>query len=216
VIAGGERAERALGEILALGEAAIPAVFARFPGPLTVDRNQALGELPRPADCGPVLRIVAAMRRLALPFLAVRSADVDVDVRFWATYLLGELAYADAAIALLPRLFDENPTVRRIAVRSARSLVVAGDEGIPIRKNLERMVTYAGEPMQRRLIALSTIGELKLYKSIPSIIEALSDKVDAIADAALRALVAMTRQEFGRDPKKWSDWWDSKGKKRLA
>jgi hypothetical protein len=216
VIAGGEKAERALGEILALGEAAIPSVFARFPGPLTVDRNQALGELPRPADCGPVLRIVAAMRRLALPFLAVRSGDIDVDVRFWATYLLGELAYADAGIALLPRLFDENPTVRRIAVRSARSLVAAGDEGIPIRKNLERMVGYAGEPLQRRLIALSTIGELKLYKSIPALIEVLSDPVDAIADAAVRALVAMTRQEFGRDPKRWTDWWETKGKKRLA
>jgi HEAT repeat protein len=68
------------------------------------------------------------MRRLALPFLAVRSADVDVDVRFWATYLLGELNYADAGTALLPRLFDENPTVRRIAVRSARSLVGGGEE----------------------------------------------------------------------------------------
>ena len=117
-----------MSEILALGEAAIPAVFARFPGPVTVDRNQALGDLPRPADCGPVLKIVAAMRRLALPFLAVRSADTEVEVRFWATYLLGELNYADAASALLPRLFDENMAVRRIAVRSARSLVAAGDE----------------------------------------------------------------------------------------
>ena len=59
----------------------------------------------------------------------MRSADTDVDVRFWATYLLGELAYADAGTALLPRLFDENPTVRRIAVRSARSLVSGGTDG---------------------------------------------------------------------------------------
>ena len=216
VIAGGEKADRALGEILALGEAAIPSVFARFPGPLTVDRNQALGELPRPADCGPVLRIVAAMRRLALPFLAVRSADVDVDVRFWATYLLGELNYADAGTALLPRLFDENPTVRRIAVRSARSLVAGGEEGIPIRKNLERMVIYAEEPVHRRLIALSTIGELKLYRSIPALIEVVSDPDDTIAGSAVRTLVAMTRQEFGKDRRKWNDWWEHKGKKRLA
>jgi hypothetical protein len=215
VVAGGERAERALGEILALGEAAIPSVFARFPGPLTVDRNQALGELPRPADCGPVLRVVAAMRRLALPFLAVRSGDIDVDVRFWATYLLGELNYADAATALVPRLFDENPTVRRIAVRSARSILASGEEGAPLRKALERAVSGSEEPLQRRLTALATIGELKLYRSIPALIESLGDRNEGFVDAAARTLTTMTRQELGREKRKWHDWWESKGKKRL-
>ena len=199
VISGGERGEKALGEILELGEAAIPSVFARFPGPLTVDRNQAIGDLPRPADCGPVLRIVAAMRRLALPFLAVRSADNDVEVRFWATYLLGELNYADVAAALVPRLFDENPAVRRIAVRSARSLAASGNEGVPLRKALERTVSYSEEPEGRRLIALWTIGELRLYQSIPTLISVLVDPVESITEAALRSLTAMTRQEFGKN-----------------
>jgi hypothetical protein len=215
VIGGGERGEKALGEILELGEAAIPSVFARFPGPLTVDRNQAIGDLPRPADCGPVLRVVAAMRRLALPFLAVRSADNDVEVRFWATYLLGELNYADVAAALVPRLFDENPAVRRIAVRSARSLAAGGNEGIPLRKALERTVSYSEEPEGRRLIALWTIGELRLYRSIPTLISVLADPVESIAEAALRSLTAMTRQEFGRNRDKWSDWWETKGRNRL-
>jgi hypothetical protein len=216
VIAGGEKADKALTEILALGEAAIPAVFARFPGPVTVDRNQALGDLPKPADCGPVLRIVAAMRRLALPFLAVRSADAEVEVRFWATYLLGELNYADATAALLPRLFDENMAVRRIAVRSARSLVASGDEALPLRRSLERMIAYPDEPIARRLIAIWTIGELKLYRSIPSLIAALSDPLDPIVEGAARALAAMTRQEYGNDARKWGEWWDTKGRKRVT
>jgi hypothetical protein len=215
VVAGGERGERALGEILALGEAAIPSVFARFPGPLTVDRNQAIGDLPRPADCGPVLRIVATMRRLALPFLAVRSADTDVEVRFWATYLLGELNYADVAAALVPRLFDENPAVRRIAVRSARTLAAGSNEGVPLRKALERTVSYSEEPEGRRLIALYTIGELRLYRSIPTLISVLNDPVEAISEAALRSLTAMTRQEFGKKQEKWMDWWETKGRRRL-
>ena len=216
VIAGGERGEKALGEILELGEAAIPSVLARFPGPLTVDRRQALGDLPRPADCGPVLRIVAAMRRLALPFLAVRSADMDVEVRFWATYLLGELNYADAASALFPRLFDENMAVRRIAHRSARALLAAGDEGITLRKNLERMVAYPAETEPRRLIAINSIAELKIHRSVPTLIAALSDPSEAIGQGAAVALSTMTRQDFGRDPRKWGDWWESKGKKRLT
>jgi hypothetical protein len=215
VIAGGERGEKALGEILELGEAAIPSVFARFPGPLTVDRNQAIGDLPRPADCGPVLRIVAAMRRLALPFLAVRSADIDVEVRFWATYLLGELNYADVAAALVPRLFDENPAVRRIAVRSSRSLAAGGNEGVPLRKALERTVSYSEEPETRRLIALWTIGELRLYRSIPTLISVLTDPLESISEAALRSLTAMTRQEFGKNREKWGEWWQTKGRSRL-
>jgi hypothetical protein len=215
VIGGGERGERALGEILAIGEVAIPSVFARFPGPLTVDRNQAIGDLPRPADCGPVLRIVAAMRRLALPFLAVRSADNDVEVRFWATYLLGELNYADVAAALVPRLFDENPAVRRIAVRSARSLAASGNEGIPLRKALERTVSYSEETEGRRLIALWTIGELRLYRSIPTLIAVLADPSETISEAALRSLTAMTRQEFGKNREKWHEWWETKGRARL-
>ena len=116
----------------------------------------------------------------------------------------------------MPRLFDENPTVRRIAVRSARSLVSGGDEGAPIRKSLERMVTSADEPLQRRLTALSTIGELKLYRSIPSLIQVLSDPNPGLVESAVRALVAMTRQEYGKDQRKWNDWWETKGKKRLA
>jgi HEAT repeat protein len=182
---------------------------------VTVDRNQALGDLPKPADCGPVLKIVAAMRRLALPFLAVRSADAEVEVRFWATYLLGELNYADASAALLPRLFDENMAVRRIAVRSARSLVMTGDESLPLRRNLERMIAYPDEPTERRLIAIWTIGELKLYRSIPSLIAALSDPLDSIVQGAARALSAMTRQELGEDARKWGEWWDTKGRKRV-
>jgi hypothetical protein len=215
VIAGGEAGERALGEILALGVAAIPSVFARFPGPLTVDRNQAIGDLPRPADCGPVLRIIATMRRLALPFLAVRSADSNVEVRFWATYLLGELNYADVSAALVPRLFDENPAVRRIAVRSARTLAASGNEGVPLRKALERTVSYAEEPEGRRLIALWTIGELRLFRSIPTLIAVVDDPIDSIAEAAQRSLTAMTRQDFGRKQDKWREWWETKGRKRL-
>jgi len=216
VVGGGERGERALGEILALGEAAIPSVFARFPGPLTVDKRQPISELPRPADCGPVLRIVAAMRRLALPFLAVRSGDAEVEVRFWATYLLGELNYADAGQALFPRLFDESTAVRKIAVRAARNLLGAGDGGAPLRKSLERLVIYSDEPEPRRVAAIDALAELRIYRAVPALIAALADPSFAVSDAAGRALTLVTRLQLGHDAKKWHDWWESKGQKRLS
>jgi hypothetical protein len=216
VVAGGDEGDRALGEILSLGEAAIPSVFSRFPGPLVVDRTQTRGDLPRPADCGPVLRIVAAMRRLALPFLAVRSADVDPEVRFWATYLLGELHYPDAAAALLPRLFDENAAVRRIAIRSGRALVAGDDDAaLPLRRSLERMVAYPDEPESRRLVAIGVVGELRVYRCIPALIAALSDASRLIVETSAHTLSTLTRQEYGTDARKWGEWWETKGRKRL-
>jgi len=123
---------------------------------------------------------------------------------------------------------QENPDVEQALVRfdyrasarqqSVQSLPVSlcCAEGTPIRKNLERTITYADEPLMRRLTALSTIGELKLYRSIPVLIEVLADPNASVVDGSVRALVAMTRQEFGKDVRKWRDWWETKGKKRLA
>jgi hypothetical protein len=100
-------------------------------------------------------------------------------------------------------------------VRSARTLAAGGNEGVPLRKALERTVSYSEEPEGRRLIALYTIGELRLYRSIPTLIAVLNDPVESIGEAALRSLTAMTRQEFGKKKEKWTDWWETKGRRRL-
>jgi hypothetical protein len=76
-------------------------------------------------------------------------------------------------------------------------------------------VSYSEEPEGRRLIALWTIGELRLYRSIPTLISVLADPLESIAEAALRSLTAMTRQELGRNRERWSEWWESKGRNRL-
>jgi hypothetical protein len=214
VIAGDKDADLALSEILALGNAAIPAVFAKFPGPITATRTGSVDDLPRPDECGPVLRIVAAMRRLALPFLAIRSADADGDVRFWATCLLGELHYPDSAIAILARLFDENADVRSMAARGARALLSDGEIGTTIRFGLERMVTRRDEPEQRRVLAIEALAETKSYRSAPAIIRVLDEPSEPIVKAAADALASLTRQGFGRDRRRWDSWWANAGKKR--
>jgi len=77
------------------------------------------------------------------------------------------------------------------------------------------MVTYSDDPEPRRLIAISSIAELKIHRLVPALIRALTDQQDAIPEAAARALGILTRQDFGRDARKWSDWWETKGSKRL-
>ncbi len=207
VIGGGARGEQALGEILEIGEAAIPSVFSRFPGPLSVDRQYAATELPRPDECGPVLRILSALRRLALPFLAVRSADSSAEVRFWATYLLGDLHYQDAAIALWPRLFDEDLSVRTVALHAARTFVASKEAGAPIRVGLERIVASPDESIERRLHAIATIGALEWTPFVPALLRILDRSRSAVSVAAAEALSALTGEDFGADPKIWNKWW---------
>jgi HEAT repeat protein len=151
-----------------------------------------------------------------LPFLAVRSADPSPDVRFWATYLLGDLQYPDAAMALWPRLFDEDGSVRRIAVHSARALVGVGEVGAPIRSGIERVVKNRQEVELRRLTAIMMIGELRLYGLIPVLIEALEGNSAPITSAAAQTLETLARQDYGTDARRWNSWWQSKGRSRFA
>ena len=76
--------------LVAIGESAVSALVAVFPGPITSDPRR--GDAPvRASDCGPVLRTLARIGHAAVPFLVVRTADASPDVRSWATRLLGEL-----------------------------------------------------------------------------------------------------------------------------
>ncbi|WP_437947336.1 hypothetical protein WME98_42205 [Sorangium sp. So ce296] len=225
VLAGGEAGPRAFAELVRNGETAISIVAARFPGPLRVDRQRFREQLAGPdgaanvaaappaSQCGPLLELIVAIRRPALPFMTVRSASPDPEVRFWATHVLGELPYPEAANALLPRLFDDNIAVRRIAVRSAALLIAAPPAGGPILQGLDHIARDREESPARRLSAIDTMSEIRSGSSVPALISALSDPHDAIVEAAVRALTAITREDLGRDARKWMAWWSRNGER---
>ncbi|WP_437320494.1 hypothetical protein [Sorangium sp. So ce385] len=225
VLAGGEAGSRAFAELVRNGETAISIVAARFPGPLRVDRQRFREQLAGPdgaanvaaappaSQCGPLLELIVAIRRPALPFMTVRSASPDPEVRFWATHVLGELPYPEAANALLPRLFDDNIAVRRIAVRSAALLIAAPPAGGPILQGLDHIARDREESPARRLTAIDTMSEIRSGSSVPALISALSDPHDAIVEAAVRALTAITREDLGRDARKWMAWWSRNGER---
>jgi hypothetical protein len=204
---GGHRGQEAFDELVRNGEQAIQAVMARFPGPLRVDRHRARGELPAASQCGPILELVVAIRRPSLPFVSVRSSSQDPEIRFWATHTLGELRYPEAASVLVPRLFDDDAQVRRIARRSAAALVGAGPAGAPILKGLEDITRNADQPKLHRMVAIETMGEIRSGSLVPPLLDALEDASDDVADCARKALLLITRQDFGKDARRWHDWW---------
>jgi hypothetical protein len=207
VIDGGQAGQEAFDELVRHGEQVVQAVMARFPGPLRVDRHRARAELPAASQCGPILELCVAIRRPALPFISVRTSSPDPEVRFWATHVLGELRYPEAATVLVPRLFDDDASVRRIARRSAAALVGAGGAGAPILKGLEDITKNHDQPVPHRVLAIETMGEIRAGSMVPPLLGALEDPVEDVADAARRALLLVTRQDFGRDVRRWHEWW---------
>ncbi|MDI1449443.1 hypothetical protein [Polyangium sp. 6x1] len=201
-------------ELVRLGEAAMQAIMARFPGPLRIDaRVLSRGaDLPLASRSGSLLALLVAIGRPAVPFLAVRSTAGDPDVRFWATHLLGELAYPESAQAVFARLFDDAAPVRRVARRAAASLIAAGPATeAPLLPMLERLVRSPGERVGRRLLAIESLGELAIPKSVPVLIATLGETTAELVDVAHRALVHVTRHDFRRDARKWNDWWSTNG-----
>ncbi|WP_437759231.1 hypothetical protein [Sorangium sp. So ce1389] len=219
VLAGGEAGARAFAELVRHGDTAVSVIAARFPGPLRVERQRFREQLAGPegaagvaaappaSQCGPLLELIVAIRRPALPFMTVRSASPDPEVRFWATHVLGELPYPEAANALLPRLFDDNIAVRRIAVRSATQLIASPPAGGPILQGLDHIARDREEAPARRLTAIDTMADVRSGSVVPALLSALTDPHEAIVDAAARALVVIARDDHGRDARRWTSWW---------
>jgi hypothetical protein len=213
--ADGHSADDAETELLRAGGYAMPAIMARFPGPVTIEPDRlADGPLPRVAECGPVLRLVASQRRTALPFVLSHVEDPDIEKRFWATYLLTELLYPDVLDPIVLRVFDPEPRVRRAARAAARAFA----EGHPssIVERLELVAMDGGETLERRVLAVEARGEMREALAIPALMPLLDDPSPEVVAAVRAALVVIARQDFGTSSQKWQAWWDgNKDRHRL-
>jgi hypothetical protein len=214
LVIAGDPDDNAEGELLRQGEKAMPVVMSRFPGPVTVDRSRiaTMARPPRASDCGPVLRLVARERKVALPFVLDRMGDEDPETRGWATHLVCELAYIEAVPYLLLRLRDADPSTRMSA---ALALAVIGR--ISPREVRDAVLGLAhGVDTRERAAAMLAIAELRQPALVPELVRALGDGDEVVVVAAHAALVQVTRQDFGTDARPWMKWWEQhSGKHRV-
>ena len=197
--------EAAEAELIREGQKAMPAIMSRFPGPTVVDRARVEDGSLRAAECGPVLRLIAGQRRAALPFVLPIVGDGDPVRRYWATFLMTELAYPEVVDSLVPRLFDPDRSVRKVARLASRAVAEVAPEAL-----VERFVRYYRDPglqLERRIEMIETLGELRERLAVPLLIDALGDEQEDVAAAARKALMIVTRQDLGRDAKRWQAWW---------
>jgi HEAT repeat protein len=200
--------EQAEAELLRQGQYAMVAIMARFPGPIAVTPER-MDEMPPPraSDCGPILRLIAGQRKVALPFVLPEVSSKDPERRFWATYLLTELAYAEAVPAVVARLLDPREPTRRVARMAAKAIAeVAGEQLVA---ELDRIVRDPSAGPETRVSTIETLGEMRDALVVPVLIRSLADESQEVSIAARTALVILSRQDFGRDSKKWQSWWSS-------
>jgi len=200
-------------KLLHAGQHAMPAILARFPGPVRLDVSALPeGALPRAGECGPVLRLVARQRRVALPFVLTLVDEPDNDRRFWATYLLSELPYVEAIEPAVLALFDREPRVRLAARTSVR---VLGDlyPGFTVER-LAKVLAEANQVLVRRVIALQMLGEVRDPGAVPHLLPRLVDPQAEISAAARASLVLVSRQDFGLHITHWNDWFDQNRNKQ--
>ncbi len=196
-------------ELLRQGASAMPAIMARFPGPLRLSRGEIQEPLPRASETGPLLRLIARQRKVALAYVLEEAMSPDVSRRFWATFLLTELPYGEGARVLVPRLFDPDPKVRLVARAAGRAMAVVAHDALL--GEIGRMVREPDEAKRpsrtARLGLLEALGDMREAKAVALLIGHIADEDAEIATVARRSLIAITRQDFGNETRRWLAWW---------
>jgi hypothetical protein len=207
----GELDEQAEGELLRRGEQAMRAIMSRFPGPVTFprDRIATTPNPPRPSECGPILRLVARERRVALPFVLARLGAADTETRGWATHLLTELPYVEAVPRLVPRLRDADPSICVSAALALSAIARAIPEAA---HDVLAELARAADPGERAA-ALFAMSKVRSAGFVPELVRALGDGDERVVTAAHEGLVQVTRQDFGTDARPWLKWWDANSSK---
>jgi hypothetical protein len=197
--------EDAISELFRLGPAAMPALMAEFPGPVAeVSVDKAL---PRASECGPVLKLIAKMRKAALPYVLDHADGKDVTRRFWATLLLAELPYVDAIEIVIARTMDESLRVRNAARYAARALAEIQPRATVDR--LAKFSTHPQTPIDERRWAIEALGDVGEPLAVPVLISTLERQPEELCDASQKALVRLTLVDYKQDARKWSSWWAS-------
>jgi hypothetical protein len=205
----GEADEGAEAELLRQGDRAMRVIRARFPGPVTCERARFASSPspPRASDCGPLLRLVARERKVALPFVLDWMSDPDPEKRGWATHLICELAYAEAIPHVLARARDTDPSTRVSALLAIGAIAKTSPD--PVHDAIQPLAASA-DPSDR-MAAVKAMAALRQPTIVAALLVALGDGDERVVTAAREALVRVTWQDFAADERAWAKWWDENG-----
>jgi len=208
-----DRVVNAQKKLLELGESAVPALTAVFPGRISFDPFGPEATTPDPATLSPLLDLLVRMGATGLG-VAVPHLDSKFPAhRYFATLLLSR-CYSPAAIPyLLRRLHDDEPRIRKLAGDVLASYVA--EPGFEqVLRHLRTRVTSVVPEGRRR--AIHFLGRFRDVGAIPALIASLRAKEPDVSGEAAQSLHAITLQSFGGNDRKWTAWWEkNKSRSRI-
>ena len=202
--------EPIIASLLHLGEASLPALVKRFPGPLWFDRNRPHRRLPRGRDVSAVCRALVAFGPRAIPYVGSLLSKQDPDTRFYATLLAAELVSPELLPLLGACVFDGDERTQVLALDVLRRYAAFPELEETLKKiRLEARVV--GREPERRRVAARALGELRDSRALEILIDLLTSSDAELVSAGHRALVTLTRQDFGTSSRRWLSWAEKNG-----
>jgi len=196
----------AVNALMSLGEAALPTLTQRFPGPLWFDRKRPHRRLPRGRDISAIARALALFRETAIPYVGSLLEARDPDVRFYGTLLASEFVSKDLLIPVGDRIFDRDPGTQLLAVDVLRRFSQFPKEMEELLKGVRVEARVDRKDPERRRVAVRALGLLRDVRSIDLLVEILADRDTKLSEQAHKSLVLLTRQDFGDSQRRWSQW----------
>src|SRR5262249_38394757 len=199
-----------------VGEAALPILAQRFPGPLWFDRKRPHRRLPRGSDVSALARAMVAFRERAIPYVASRLDAGHADVRFYAMLLSSEFIDRRLVEPVGQRIFDDDEGVRALAIDVLRLFRHYSKELGNVLRAVRHEAESSRNPLEKRCIAVKALGELRDVGSLFFLIDLLKIDNSEIREVARRSLVVLSRQDFGDSPEQWTRWAEeNNGKHRI-
>jgi hypothetical protein len=198
----------AVNALLSLGEAALPTLTQRFPGPLWFDRKRPHRRLPRGRDISAIARAFVAFQTTAIPYVMSLLEARDPDVRFYGTLLSSEFVSKDLLVPVGERIFDRDPGTQLLAVDVLRRFRRYEKELEELLKGVRVEARVDRKDAERRRVAVRALGLLRDVGSVDILVGLLSAHDHALAEQARKSLVLLTRQDFGDSQRRWSQWFD--------
>jgi hypothetical protein len=200
-----EHAQRSLEALTLLGERGADVAVKHLPGPLRLDRHTLRGPVPPLAEHGPLLALIARLGVHALKPLLLRANETSLETRYYVTLSLGELRDPRVVAVLGQRLFDADAGVRHVAMQG-----LAHMEPSPELRTLTESLRgeLPGPERARQRFSAEALGALRDVPSVPRLIELVKHPDEHIVQSARRALVDITKQDFGTSRWRWRSWWE--------
>jgi hypothetical protein len=199
-----------IAELLKIGEAALPVLMQRFPGPLWFDRRSPHKRRARGRDVSAVARAIVAFGDRAAPYLASALASSDPDQCYYALIVAGEVVHPDLLDAVARHALGPDEELRAVALE-----VLRGYAGLPqfgaVLTAIGELSARAGKDGRRQRLAIEALGELRDQRALKALLPRLSDATEPVVQAAHRALVTLTGQDFGLAQRKWEAWAEQWG-----